>query len=86
LARAGRRILLVDRSEFPRDKTCGDGLTALGLHPALAFVIVAVVYLLVAAVLALVGRRQLGKAKGPRRTIETSKKSVETLKAIGKGD
>jgi hypothetical protein len=62
------------------------GLTALGLHPALAFVIVAVVYLLVAAVLALVGRRQLGKAKGPRRTIETSKKSVETLKAIGKGD
>ena len=27
LARAGRRVLLVDRATFPRDKTCGDGLT-----------------------------------------------------------
>lgn len=28
LARAGRRVILCDRSEFPRDKTCGDGLIA----------------------------------------------------------
>ncbi|MEV0291344.1 phage holin family protein [Kribbella sp. NPDC050820] len=62
------------------------GLTALGLHPALAFLIVAVFYLLVAAVLALLGRRSLAKAKGPQRAIETSKESVEVLKAIGKGD
>lgn len=62
------------------------GLTALGLHPALAFLIVAVVYLLIAAVLALLGKRTLGRAKGPQRTIETSKESVEALKAIGKGD
>ncbi len=27
LARAGWRVLLVDRASFPRDKTCGDGLT-----------------------------------------------------------
>lgn len=27
LAKAGRKALLVDRSEFPRDKICGDGLT-----------------------------------------------------------
>ena len=26
LARAGRRVALVDREAFPRDKTCGDGL------------------------------------------------------------
>ena len=26
-ARAGRSVLLVDMAEFPRDKTCGDGLT-----------------------------------------------------------
>ena len=26
-ARAGREVLLVDAAEFPRDKTCGDGLT-----------------------------------------------------------
>lgn len=28
LARAGRRVVLCDRSQFPRDKTCGDGLIA----------------------------------------------------------
>jgi menaquinone-9 beta-reductase len=27
LARAGLRVLLLDKAEFPRDKTCGDGLT-----------------------------------------------------------
>ena len=33
LAKAGREVLLVDKAEFPRDKTCGDGLTprALGV-------------------------------------------------------
>jgi geranylgeranyl reductase family protein len=43
LARAGRDVLVVDRARFPRDKTCGDGLTAgalrqleeLGFDPAL---------------------------------------------------
>ncbi len=42
LARAGRRVVLVDKARFPRDKICGDGLTtgalrlleALGLRPA----------------------------------------------------
>ncbi len=42
LARAGCHVVLVDRATFPRDKTCGDGLTAgalrllegLGLAPA----------------------------------------------------
>ncbi|HVL92192.1 MAG TPA: NAD(P)/FAD-dependent oxidoreductase [Acidimicrobiales bacterium] len=42
LARAGRRVVVVDRARFPRDKCCGDGLTAgalrrlesLGLRPA----------------------------------------------------
>jgi hypothetical protein len=62
------------------------GLSALGLHPALAFLIVAFVYLLVAAVLVLIGKRLLGRAKPPQRAIETSKESVEALKAIGKGD
>jgi menaquinone-9 beta-reductase len=40
-SRAGRRVVVVDRARFPRDKTCGDGLTAgalrildeLGLDP-----------------------------------------------------
>lgn len=42
LARAGRSVVLVDKAIFPRDKICGDGLTAgalrllerLGLDPA----------------------------------------------------
>jgi geranylgeranyl reductase family protein len=42
LARAGAAVTLVDKARFPRDKTCGDGLTAgalrllerLGLSPA----------------------------------------------------
>jgi geranylgeranyl reductase family protein len=41
LARAGRRVVLFDKTRFPRDKCCGDGLTtgalrrleALGLRP-----------------------------------------------------
>ena len=41
LARAGRDVIVVDRARFPRDKCCGDGLTAgalrhleaLGLRP-----------------------------------------------------
>jgi geranylgeranyl reductase family protein len=41
-ARAGLRVVAVDRARFPRDKCCGDGLTTgalrrledLGLHPA----------------------------------------------------
>src|SRR5436305_14106153 len=28
LARAGRDVVLVDKARFPRDKCCGDGLTA----------------------------------------------------------
>lgn len=28
LAEAGRRVVILDRSEFPRDKACGDGLIA----------------------------------------------------------
>src|SRR6476659_5922426 len=42
LARAGRDVTIVDKARFPRDKCCGDGLTAgalrrleaLGLPPA----------------------------------------------------
>ncbi|MFC6161439.1 phage holin family protein [Kribbella jiaozuonensis] len=62
------------------------GLTAAGLHPAIAFLIVAGAFLLIGAILVFIGMRALKSAKGPERTIETSKESVEALKAIGKGD
>ena len=32
LARGGREVLLVDKARFPRDKFCGDGLTAAALR------------------------------------------------------
>ncbi len=32
LARAGRKVLLIDKADFPRDKCCGDGLTTLALR------------------------------------------------------
>jgi geranylgeranyl reductase family protein len=32
LARAGRRVVLIDKARFPRDKCCGDGLTTAALR------------------------------------------------------
>jgi hypothetical protein len=60
------------------------GVSAIGLHPGWAFLIVAGFYLLIGAVLVFVGMRVLKRAKGPQRAIETSKESVEVLKAIGR--
>jgi geranylgeranyl reductase family protein len=35
LARQGRRVLTVEKQTFPRDKTCGDGLTPRAVHQLL---------------------------------------------------
>ncbi|MCC6433703.1 MAG: geranylgeranyl reductase family protein, partial [Acidimicrobiales bacterium] len=35
LASAGRRVLAVEKTTFPRDKTCGDGLTPRAVHQLL---------------------------------------------------
>ena len=32
VARQGRSVLMIDKSEFPRDKCCGDGLTTMALR------------------------------------------------------
>lgn len=56
------------------------GLTALGMAPGWAFLIVAAVYLLAAGVLALIGKKQVGKVGAPERTIRTTKASVAALK------
>lgn len=57
-------------------------LVAAGLGPAVAFLIVAGAYLLIGTSLVVVGIQQMKKAKGPERAIESSKESVEQLKAI----
>lgn len=57
------------------------GLVALGLHPGLAFLIVAVLYLIVAGVLAMVGKKAVSKVGPPERTIRTSKETAAFLKS-----
>jgi flavin-dependent dehydrogenase len=32
LARAGHDVVIVEKKDFPRDKTCGDGLTPRAVH------------------------------------------------------
>jgi hypothetical protein len=57
------------------------GLVALGLSEWLAFLIVGVVLLLVAAVLGLVGLTLVRKVKGPERTIASANATIAELKA-----
>ena len=57
------------------------GLVAAGLHPGWAFLIVAVVYLVLAGVLALVGKKSVGKVGPPERAIRTSKETAAYLKS-----
>jgi len=52
------------------------GLVALGLHPGWAFLIVGGAYLLLAGLLALVGRTRVKKIGPPERTIRTVKETV----------
>lgn len=56
------------------------GLVAAGLPEWAAFLVVTGVLLLLAAVLALVGRGRLRQVSAPQRTIDTAKASVEAIK------
>ena len=56
------------------------GLVALGVPTWLAFIIVAVVLLIVGAILAWVGKRAINKVGPPERTIRTSKETAAFLK------
>jgi uncharacterized membrane protein YqjE len=58
----------------------GYGLVALGLHPALAFLIVAVFYLIVAGILGLLGRRRLEQIKGPERAKQAAARIGQALR------
>jgi len=57
------------------------GLVAAGLHPGWAFLIIAVVYLLAAGGLALVGKKAVSKVGPPERTLRTSKETATYLKS-----
>ena len=56
------------------------GLVAAGVWTWLAFVIVGVLYILVAAVLGLVARRQFQRTKAPERTIASVKETGAALR------
>lgn len=56
------------------------GLVALGLHPALGFLLVAVAFLLVAAVLGLIGYRAIKKVGPPKRAIGELDRIKQTLR------
>ena len=56
------------------------GIAGLGLALGWAFLIVGVLYLLLAGVLALVGKKQVSKIEPPEKTIRTTKESVAALK------
>jgi uncharacterized membrane protein len=58
------------------------GLVAAGLTPWLSFLIVAGALLVVGAILALVGKRAVGKIKGkPERTIKSAQDTIAALRA-----
>jgi hypothetical protein len=56
------------------------GLVAAGLAPWLSFLIVTVVLLLIAAVLALIGRSRVRKLKPPERTIRNAQATIAAVK------
>ncbi len=62
------------------------GLVALGLHEAVAFVIVAVVYLLVAGALAFVGIKAVKTVKPPERSIRAAKETASLVNSEGRAE
>jgi hypothetical protein len=56
------------------------GIAALGLAPGWAFLIVALALLLVAGLLALVGRSRVSRVGPPERTIRTTKQTIAAVK------
>jgi hypothetical protein len=56
------------------------GLTAAGLHPALAFLVVAVAYGLAAGALVMLGVRKVKQVGPPERTIATTKETAAALR------
>jgi hypothetical protein len=63
-----------------------EGLVALGVATWLAFLIVTVLYLLVAGLLAFIGKKAVSKVGPPERAIRTSKETAAFLKSPRSSD
>lgn len=67
--------------------TAAQGLIALGLAAWLSYLIVTLVLFVIAGILALIGKAQVSKVQGkPKRTIETTKSTIDTVKSSASGD
>ncbi|MGI8646247.1 MAG: phage holin family protein [Nocardioides sp.] len=62
------------------------GLVRLGVVSWLAFLIVTVLYLVLAGVLAMIGKKAMSKVGPPERTIRTSKETAAFLKSPRSGN
>jgi hypothetical protein len=60
--------------------TAAYGLTAAGLRPWLAFLLVAVAFLVLAGVLALIGRSRISHVGPPTRAIESTRLTIAAVK------
>ena len=60
------------------------GLDAAWLSTWLAFLVVGVLYLLLAGLLALIGLRQVKRVKAPTQAVESTKQTVAVLKGAGR--
>jgi len=58
----------------------GYGLTATGLHPAVAFLILGGVYVLIAGLLAVVGRSRVARLGPPQRAIRSTREAIAAVK------
>jgi hypothetical protein len=56
------------------------GLVAAGLRPWLAFLVLAVALLLIAALLALIGRSRISKVGPPQRAIRSARETIAAVK------
>ena len=56
------------------------GLTAAGLAPWLSFLLLAVLFLVLAGVLALIGRSRIGRVGPPKRAIESTRLTLAAVK------
>lgn len=64
--------------------TAGFALVAAGLSEWLAFLIVTLVLFVIAGIFAAIGATRLKKVRGPKEAIDTTKQSIEQVKAAAK--
>lgn len=76
----GAAVYIVVLSTVLFSIAAGYGIAAIGLAPGWAFLILGFVYLLLAALLALVGKSRISRMGPPERTIRSAKETIAAVK------